>query len=160
MFVKGKLINDDVIKYLREQSEKTVDLITAFNLLEHLSKEEILDVLKESGRVLAPGGRFIAMVPNAISPFSGITRYWDITHRLAFTQNNFYQMAQLAGLGNDIKFSEYGPIIHGIKSFMRWGIWQFIRLLIKSYLYIETGNAKGGVYTMDMLVIINKTDGK
>lgn len=160
MFVKGKLINADVIEYLKGQPEKTVNLITAFNLLEHLPKDEILDLLKEAGRVMAPGGCFIAMVPNAVSPFSGTTRYWDITHRLAFTQNNFYQMAQLAGLGNDIIFDEYGPMPHGVKSFARWGIWQFVRLLLKSYLYIETGSAKGGIYTMDMLVVINKTNGK
>lgn len=159
-FVKAKLINSDVVEYLRKQPDKSINFITALNILEHMPKDEMLDLLEETGRVMSPGGRFIVMVPNAISPFSGITRYWDITHERAFTPNNIYQLANLAGLGNDIKFIEYGPIPHGAKSFIRGIIWQFIKLLIRSYLFIEVGNDKGGIYTMDMLVMIHKTDEK
>jgi len=92
------------------------------------------------------------MVPNAISPFGGLTRHWDITHEWAFTPNNFQQLAPLAGFDSRVEFRECGPVVHGVVSAARYLLWQFIRAGIATRFLIEVGDTKGGVYTMDMLV--------
>jgi hypothetical protein len=97
------------------------------------------------------------MVPNALSPFGTVTRYWDFTHEWAFTPNNFRQLAPLAGFSGDVEFRECGPVPHGVVSGTRWLLWQAIRALIKFYLLVEVADTKEGVYTMDMMVRLRKT---
>jgi hypothetical protein len=98
------------------------------------------------------------MVPNAISPLSGTARHWDYTHEWAFTPNNFQQLAALSGFADNIEVRECGPVPHGLKSLIRFVLWKVIRLVIGAYLLIEVADAKGGVYTMDMLVRLRKKD--
>jgi len=141
----------DILEYLRG-SQETFDCIFALNILEHLDKDTLLQVLRLSSEHLAPGGTLVAMVPNAISPFGTVTRYWDFTHEWAFTPNNFRQLAPLAGFCGQVEFRECGPVPHGLISGIRWLLWQGIRLAIFSYFMIEAADTKGGVYTMDMMV--------
>ena len=151
-FVKSELVHADVVDYLRQSRSESFDFISAFNFLEHLPKEAARDVLTESRRVLRPGGTLVAMVPNAISPFSGTTRYWDITHEWAFSPNNFRQLAALVGFDPEVEFRECGPVPHGVVSGIRFLLWRVIRLGIAGWLLVELADHKGGVYTMDMLV--------
>jgi SAM-dependent methyltransferase len=151
-FVRGELVCDDVLQYLERAPSRSVDFITALNFLEHLPKDVLGGVLKEARRVLRPGGTFVAMVPNAISPFGNLTRHWDITHEWAFTPNNFRQLAALTGFSPQIEFRECGPVPHGIKSGVRYALWQMLRAGIAAWFLIEVADRKGGVYTMDMMV--------
>jgi SAM-dependent methyltransferase len=158
LFVKGKLVHSDVLEYLRRTDSESFDFVTAFNFFEHLSKDSLRDVLIETRRVLRPGGTLVGMVPNAISPFNGIARYWDITHQWAFTPNNFRQLATLTGFDSRLELRECGPIPHGPLSYIRYLVWQVIRLGIAGWLLVELADRKGGVYTMDMLVRLRSPD--
>ena len=155
-FIPANFHNTDIISFLNK-TQKSYDWIGCMNLLEHLSKDDILETLVLCSRHLRPGGTLVVMVPNALSPFSGTTRYWDFTHRIAFAPNNFRQLAPLSGFGQ-LEFKECGPIPHGIKSVIRWVLWGGLRSLIKIYLLIEVGDTKENVYTMDMLAKLNRID--
>ena len=156
--VHARFIHSNILDYLKQAESKSVDYLSAFNILEHLSKDSLLTVLTEAQRVLRPGGTLVAMVPNAISPFGSVTRHWDITHEWAFTPNNFQQLAALTGFDSKIEFRECGPVVHGVISGVRWVMWQCLRACIAAWFLIELGNAKGGVYTMDMLVRLRIPD--
>jgi hypothetical protein len=99
------------------------------------------------------------MVPNALSPFGSTTRYWDMTHEWAFTPNNFHQLAALTGFSDRIDFRECGPVPHGLKSAVRYALWQGIRAGIAAYNLIEVADTRGGVYTRDMLVRLHRGEG-
>lgn len=151
-FVKGPLICSDVLAYLTGLPACSIDFITAFNFLEHLPKDEMLPFLSQVRRVLAPGGTIVLMVPNAVSPFGGMTRHWDMTHEWAFTPNNFRQLSPLAGFDPNIEFRECGPIAHGFASSLRAVAWRAMRAAISAWLLVEIADTKGGIYTMDMMV--------
>jgi 2-polyprenyl-3-methyl-5-hydroxy-6-metoxy-1,4-benzoquinol methylase len=155
-YVHGQVVQADVLSWLQQSESATFDFITALNFLEHLSKDMLFAVLSECARVLRPGGVLIAMVPNAISPLGGLTRHWDITHEWAFTPNNFRQLAPITGFRPKVDFRECGPVPYGIKSSIRYVLWQMIRLGIASWFLIEVADTKGGIYTMDMLVRLHK----
>lgn len=156
--LKAKLIHADVLTYLKEVESSSLDFVSALNLLEHLSKDTLFAVLVECRRVLKPGGALVAMVPNAVSPFGSVTRYWDITHEWAFTTNNFRQLASLVGFADRIEFRECGPRVHGLVSGIRYALWQMIRGAIAAWFLIELGTLKDGVYTMDMLVRMRRPE--
>ena len=73
--------------------------VTATDLLEHLTKPEVLATFDAAAAALRPGGRFIARVPNAVSPFGGHIRYGDFTHETWFTARSVRQLAAAAGFG-------------------------------------------------------------
>lgn len=157
-YVKGTLIHADVLDHLRTVESNSLDFITALNFLEHLSKDQLLATMNECRRVLRPDGTLVAMVPNAISPFGCVTRYWDITHEWAFTPNNFYQLAALTGFDSIIDFRECGPIPHGLLSVGRYLLWRAIRCAIALWFLVEVGTLRSSVFTMDMLVRLRVKD--
>jgi cyclopropane fatty-acyl-phospholipid synthase-like methyltransferase len=153
--VKATFVCQDILEYLSECQDESVDTIYALNILEHLTKDDLVSVLEHSRRVLNKGGHIIAMVPNATSPYGSMTRYWDITHIQAFTPSSVKQLMRLCGFSK-VDFAEWGPRVHGVVSFCRYLLWQIIRAGIFLRLIIETGSAKGGVYTADMLFRLSK----
>jgi len=156
--VDATFVREDVAVFLRQCAESSFDRIFALNILEHLEKDVLVSVLEESSRVLRPGGTLVAMVPNATSPFGGMTRYWDITHLNAFTPSSLRQLARLCGFSASVEFRECGPVPHGLTSGARYLLWQCVRQTIKFRLLVETGDTKGGIYTADMLARFVKTD--
>jgi hypothetical protein len=51
------------------------------------------------------------------------------------------------------------PVVHGIKSAVRWALWKVIKQFIEFYLLVETGSAGGGVYTQVMYAVGRKGQG-
>jgi len=159
-FARQRLVVDfvcqDIGDYLAECQPDSVDRIYALNILEHLDKDTLVRVLEGAFRCLRDGGELFGMVPNATSPFGGMTRYWDITHQLAFTPSSVWQLARLVGFST-VDFRECGPVPYGLVSSIRYGLWQGIRLLIWAYFMIELASNKGGIYTADMLFRLRKS---
>lgn len=149
-FVSAELVCDDAQKFLAETTHE-YNLVIAYNVLEHFSKESLVEMLRNIHKSLKPGGALIAMVPNAVSPFSGTSRHWDITHELAFTTNSWQQLSSLVGF-DEVEFRECGPVPHGVLSSVRFALWRTIRLFIKAYHMVEVASDRGGLYTQDMLV--------
>jgi len=157
--VPVKFVNQDIVSFLTQQPDKSCDRIFALNILEHLDKDQIVKILEESIRSLREGGQLVAMVPNATSPFGCMTRYWDITHKLAFTPSSVRQLMRLCGFAR-AEFRELGPRPHGIISAIRYLLWQACRAMIWFRLMIEAASGKGGIYTADMLFRLIKEDSK
>lgn len=72
---------DDAIAYLSRQSERSIDFISAFHLIEHLEFPVLVHLLKECLRVLKPEGRLLLETPNPQSLIVGAYKFWfDPTH--------------------------------------------------------------------------------
>lgn len=140
----------DLIEFLNA-TDNTYDWVGFLNILEHLDKDEVLETLKLCNSRLRVGGSLVIMVPNGLSAYSGVTRYWDFTHKLAFVPNNFRELLPLVGF-DKVEFRECAPVAHGFISASRFALWQLMRQLIKLRLLIEVADTKEGVYSMDTLV--------
>lgn len=129
--------------------------ISAFNVLEHLDKDQVLPFLKAVKRSLCPGGCLILELPNANSIFGGRTRYWDFTHELSFTPTSLVQIFAVAGF-ESVQFQERFPVVHGLKSLIRAGLWHGIRQILSFYLTVEQGAPGYKIFTQDMHAIAYK----
>lgn len=156
--VRAEFVLADVVEYLRGSETASFDFVTAFNLLEHLPNDALPPFLEELHRVLAPGGTFVAMVPNALSPFGASTRYWDITHVRAFTPASVAQLGKITGWPDgSVDFRECGPVPYGAKSAIRWVAWQGLRGAIAAWFLVEKGSTRGStVYSMDMMFRLSR----
>lgn len=115
------------------------DVIIATDFLEHFPKLEVMDVLRRVAVALAPGGAFIARVPNAVSPFGGNFRYGDFTHETSFTPRSLRQISRVSGL-SDPKIFPCNPIGHGFRSHLRVLVWRFTSMFMRITFAAETGD--------------------
>ena len=153
--VDAKFEVRDILQYLNDVQDASIDNIYALNIFEHFEKDYLLSVLVQCARVLKPNGTVTAIVPNATSPYGGMTRYWDITHNLSFTPSSVNQLKNFCGFKR-AEFKELGPKPHGIISWVRYLLWRVIRLFIMVRLLIETASVKGGFYTADFAFRLTK----
>lgn len=129
--------------------------VTATDLLEHLTKDEVLATFDCVARALAPGGVFIARVPNAVSPLGGHIRYGDFTHESSFTARSIRQIAAAAGL-RSVAVRPCAPVAHGLASSARVVAWKLISGLFKLALAAETGEPRGHIVTQNLTFIARK----
>ncbi|MCX6164050.1 MAG: class I SAM-dependent methyltransferase, partial [Ignavibacteriae bacterium] len=138
----------DCLAFLRRHPESFA-LINAQNLLEHFTKDELFELLDAVTEALRPGGTLLAVVPNAGSIFGLRTRYYDITHELAFTPMSLMQVLTAVGL-TQVQFLEHGPVVLGVKSAVRFCLWQAIRQCLKFYLLVELAGDRHYIFTQDI----------
>jgi SAM-dependent methyltransferase len=74
------------------------DLITAFDVLEHIPLAELPDFLRTLGGLLSPGGILLCRFPNGDSPFGRPFQNGDPTHCTVIGEARMNHCARLAGL--------------------------------------------------------------
>jgi 2-polyprenyl-3-methyl-5-hydroxy-6-metoxy-1,4-benzoquinol methylase len=130
---------NDALSFLRDIQEGEIDVVFALDILEHLPKENLIDLVSAVYRVLKPGGRFVIHVPNGQAIFSGSIVYGDLTHQTAFTQTSMRQLLRVGGF-DQISCHEDRPIVHGAKSLFRNLAWRVIRLAFAFIYLVETAS--------------------
>src|SRR5690606_748729 len=101
---RGAVVHDapDPAALLRGQAGR-FDVVFCKDVLEHLPRDQALEVTRLMGAVLRPGGRLVVSVPHAVS-FRGVyVRYADFTHQAAFTEESLRYVLERAGLA-DVTF--------------------------------------------------------
>jgi len=146
----------DVLSTLEQCKDASLDVVVAFDVLEHFTKDELLPFIDQVHRVLKPGGRFIIHVPNGESPFGSRMFFWDLTHELAFTRQSLSQLMLSSGYAQVECFEDI-PVVHGFKSVLRWSIWKVFRGLLRLYIATETGDSgKRAVFSQNMLAVVTR----
>lgn len=95
--------------------EESVDLVFAFHVFEHLTKDELVKMLKAIHRVLKRDGRLVASFPNGASPMAGAYQYGDMTHKIFLTAERMKQLGLESGFVLDESFNAVRPINAGRK---------------------------------------------
>jgi len=150
-----KVVQADLREYLRDQTE-AFDVITAFDVLEHLTKPEVLEFLDQVYLALKPGGLFIMRAPNGEGPFAGRYRYGDFTHELCFTRHSLHQIMGTVGF-TQVVCQETPPVAHGFFSALRYGLWQIIRTTLWFCQAVETGDYRDRyIFTQNIVAVATK----
>jgi len=91
------IFKDDLFSFLNSRSNSAYDIITAFNIIEHIKKERVIDLLSLISSKIKPGGALYLEVPNGDSPIGIHTFYSDITHEFAYTEKLMRRLLKMAG---------------------------------------------------------------
>ena len=83
----------DVEKESLPYEDSSIDVVFNKSLIEHLNNPE--NFMRESYRILKPGGRIVTMTPDWESVYK--TFYEDYTHRTPFTKESLYDIHQIFG---------------------------------------------------------------
>ncbi len=93
---------EDTSVFLQEHPS-TYHMITMNDILEHVPKNETVNLLKRVLGALHPGGQAVINVPQVSGFASLFCRYNDFTHETLFTEMSLKQVLSLAGF-SDIRF--------------------------------------------------------
>jgi len=115
-----------------------LDVVTATDFFEHLTKSEVLEAFDRVHAALRPAGVLILRVPNSMSPFGGNFRYGDMTHETSFTARGLRQSGAAARF-DDVTVFACPPPVHGAKSLARSAVWKVASGAMKLTLAAETG---------------------
>lgn len=143
----------DIRGFLTDKTE-AYDVIFLMDILEHLTKQELFDCLDSVMKSLTTNGMLVIHVPNAEGIFGMRIRYGDLTHENCFTHQSISQALNACG-ANRIEYFEDKPVIHGIKSLLRYVLWEVLTAPFRLLLAAETGATKH-ILSQNMLVVARK----
>jgi len=146
--VRG-IFTADLRRYFREsECIGCWDMILVLNVIEHLTKQEVLDLLGDVYQSLRPGGVVWIRTPNAAGLFGGYTRYIEFTHENAFTTSSLREVLDFVGF-EGIQFRPWGPMPHGLRSICRYVGWKGVEAILRLVSILEVASDRGGIFTAD-----------
>jgi SAM-dependent methyltransferase len=144
----------DVAAFLARRQDESLDAVLLMDVIEHLTPQELFDLLDSVYRVLAPGGACLVHVPNAEGIYGMRIRYGDFTHESAFTAKSANQIFRTIGF-RTVEAYEDKPVIHGVKSTVRRVLWDWLTLYDRLLLLAETGSG-GAILSQNFLIRATK----
>lgn len=146
----------DLFESIARAPSGSIDAVICFDVIEHLTRGELLPLVDAVFRALKPGGRWLIHSPNAESPFFGRIRYGDLTHEMAFTRTSIGQLLFSSGFASVLCYEDT-PVVHGILSAGRWVVWQAVRSMLRLWLAAETGRLREpAIFSQNFLVVAFK----
>ena len=127
-YITKNVILADAFEFLK--GAKDFDVIVLNDIIEHIPKERVLELLKLCFNALKPGRKIFVKTDNMSNPFSLKLRYQDFTHEVGFTEESFVQVLYIAGFRNIRVFgaSEHTSSI-SIRVLIRKIVHMILRLL-------------------------------
>lgn len=138
----------DLRDYLRRKPG-VFDVIALFDVIEHFTREEAVELLDEMHAALRSGGLLLLQLPNGDSPFSEAVFAADITHEALYTLGSLGHLLAVGGF-ELVSVDEHSPELVDLRSLIRWAGWKVMRNIIGLCHRVETGGGSSGVYTRVM----------
>lgn len=94
------VVQGDAVAYLAGRDEGSLDLVTAFHLVEHLDTETLLALFAAARHALRPGGCLLLETPNPTNLTMGACNFYlDPTHRSPMPPALTAFLVQASGFG-------------------------------------------------------------
>lgn len=146
----NKVVNKSISNFLKEKEDESIDVVLLIDVLEHLNRQELFEVMDSVFRTMASGGCCLVHVPNALGLFGERVRYGDLTHERAFTPNSIRQLFHTVGL-SDVTCHEDPP-----GGRFRRPLWFLSILPFRGLLWLEKPD-ETSVLSQNMYVTASKT---
>jgi SAM-dependent methyltransferase len=135
----------------------SLDLIVAFDVVEHLDLCAIRAFLRESYAALKPGGLVLLRIPSGDSPFSSAIYRGDVTHRTLLGSSALRQLAREAGLDVRQIRSPVLPMVgYGAGRVVRRTVVRMLQSMAFAFIrHILMAN-DGAVLSPNMIVVLTR----
>ena len=92
------VVKSDIIEYLQKIQDNSVEIVSGFHIIEHISSDSLQILIKEAFRVLKPGGLLILETPNPENLMVSTTEFYlDPTHNKPIPPKLLYFLAEYNG---------------------------------------------------------------
>ena len=143
------VVHADALSFLRDN--KGFDLVICTDLVEHLGKDEIVDLLRAIYDALAPGGSVIVRTINCSSILASNARYTDFTHETGFTERSLRQVLVACGFKRVLITDSKVTFHWRPKRVVRWSLFKLWRMVLRAVLPLELGAAAPRLLGADLI---------
>lgn len=124
-------------EYLSTRKNK-YGFILLDNVIEHLTKDEITELLEAVLKSLQPGGKLYISTPNSGSVFGLPLSFIDFTHEVFFTSASLKQVLNACGF-EPVTVSGESLIAVDFRSWLRQVLFNTIKPFVKAFYMVGTG---------------------
>jgi SAM-dependent methyltransferase len=123
----------DAMAYMKGQEDGSYDVIFAFDVLEHIPKEILLELFTLVNKKLRVGGCFVIRVPCMDTVLGHSYQYGDFSHVNYFSSGSMFQIASTGGYSNiDITEEPIHP--HHVRTY-DFFVYRYIAVPIIRFIY-------------------------
>lgn len=153
--LKDIVEKQDLIPYL-SANPGVFDVITGLDIIEHFSKDELVDVLTLVHKALKPGGIAIFRTPNMDAPFASLYANGDFTHENYLNYSSARQVMMNIGFSDTEVTSSYLYTKGFIKELIRKVSWTIVSASIKLVVFASARTSRDMILTPNLLIRATK----
>jgi 2-polyprenyl-3-methyl-5-hydroxy-6-metoxy-1,4-benzoquinol methylase len=143
----------DVFDFLRDHVA-SFGAIVAVDILEHLTRDELVQLAPLLFAGLRPGGLLLVQTANGAGLFPHQVIYGDLTHVTIFTPQSLAQLLRPVGFV-DLGFYETGPVPIRLRGKLDVALWGGIKRLANLVRSIEAGKRQS-IWTENFICVAFK----
>ncbi|MFN5705659.1 MAG: SAM-dependent methyltransferase, partial [bacterium] len=146
---------NDINNFLSTK-ENTYDVITGVDIIEHFSKDELINLLEIIKKSLRPSGIAIFRTPNNDAPFATIYSRGDFTHENYLNGSSAEQLMLSMGFC-EIVVKESHIVVSGfLKEILRNILWKIYTFKVKLILFSSGRGTKNVLLSPNMIIKVKK----
>jgi len=150
MGVSG-VVQGDLIELLYT-SEAKFDLITGMDIIEHFTKDELVQVLQAAFAALKPGGMLLLRTPNMDAPIASVFAYGDFTHELLLNASGAQQVMMAVGFSRVDVLPSLMRTEGWLKEQIRKISWTLLSFRLKLELFATARSSRNIVFTPNLII--------
>lgn len=136
-----------------------LDVMAAFDVIEHLEIGAIRTFLRDTREALRPGGLLLLRLPSGDSPFSHAISFGDVTHRTTLGSNAVRQLAEEGGFDVEQIRSPVLPVAGlGVLPAIRRIPVLIVRSIVFRFIRTVLMGNNGAVLSPNMFVVLRRPD--
>ena len=138
------------------QSDAKFDVIFAVDLIEHLTKDELVEFLSNLKQGLIEGGKVVFRTPNMDTPLASVFAFADFTHEVFLNKSSATQLMQATGY-KDVQVTEGIVFIENpVKEFIRKVGWSITKFCLKLQLFFTARTWGDVLFTPNIVISAKK----
>ena len=157
LLARARAAGFDCAASIDELGGHRFDLITLFDVLEHVPEAAISAFLVQLAQRLQPGGRIILRTPNGCSPFGLQHQHGDTTHVSILTAQKFRYLIAPAGLRQNYCGTDMYPLYAGsLRAMPARALRRILHSLCERIVRFVFAPQPRGVLSANLLTVLQK----
>lgn len=145
----------DLLPYLKNHTS-SFDVITGIDIIEHFSKDELVEVLTCVKNALKPNGIAIFRTPNLDAPFASLFSNGDFTHENYINYSSANQLMLSMGFKNILVKDSVMEANGFLKELFRKAVWMVMKTFIKLLLFSTARTTRAMVFSPNLIIKVTK----
>jgi 2-polyprenyl-3-methyl-5-hydroxy-6-metoxy-1,4-benzoquinol methylase len=145
----------DAIEHLKHNTQ-LYDVIVGTDIIEHFTKNELVELLQLIQKNLKPNGKAIFRTPNLDAPFASVFANGDFTHENYMNASSAQQVMMACGFPVVIVLPSMLQVQSPIKELIRKALYFCLNFFFKAVIFATGRSLQNILFTPNMIIVAQK----
>ena len=151
-FGVSEVVLGDAMQFFRS-SEELFDIITGMDIIEHFTKDELVELLLLIQSKLKKGGMAIFRTPNMDAPIATAFAIGDFTHENYLNASSAEQVMLSCGFSNVSVVPSFMRVNGFLKEGLRGILYRLLNLRLKLQLFATARSTQKVLFTPNLIIV-------